>query len=116
MASRLDCLAVGDELAFRSGYGKGQLQILRIERVTKSGRLVCGEITCNPDLTVRGRGRGWSQMPRRGELVTDAIRREYQIQEAKSLIKSIQAKRLTDSQVLELAAAVKKVLDNDSTI
>lgn len=61
---------VGDKLAFR-GYGN-QYSICTVERITASGRIVCGKYTLNPDLTVRGR-RDSFHSPHEAEPITPEI-------------------------------------------
>jgi len=68
---------VGQEIAFRAGYGKGRWEIARIERITKSGRLICGNKTLNSDLSIRGAS-VWG--PYCGTIVTKEIREEYEHQ------------------------------------
>ncbi|WP_372897590.1 hypothetical protein [Stieleria sp.] len=42
----------GDKLAFNV---YGQWEIHTVDRVTPSGRIICGHRTLNPDLSIRGR-------------------------------------------------------------
>lgn len=63
-------LKVGDELAFLEW---SHYAIYTIDKITPSGRIKCGRYELDPDLRVRGRGRGMGA-PYRAELVTDNIR------------------------------------------
>jgi len=44
----------GDILAYKDNYGR-ETCIALVEGITRSGRIVAGAYTLNPDLTVRGR-------------------------------------------------------------
>lgn len=44
---------VGDELIFKNKYG---MSLRKIDKITPSGRIVCGTKTLNPNLTIRGAG------------------------------------------------------------
>jgi hypothetical protein len=68
-------LKVGDELAFHYHHGPGCPYVIStITKITPTGIIKCGDISLNPDLTVKG-DRGWS-FPREAKVVTDAIRLE----------------------------------------
>lgn len=71
--------AVGDELAFQ--YGHGGWKIAKIERITPSGRIICGGYTLNPSLTIRGLSNTYCP-PFRGQPVTDEIREAVRRQKA----------------------------------
>jgi hypothetical protein len=64
---------VGDELAFDSRGWCKSWTIYKIEKITPSGRMLCGPYWLNPDLTVRGR-EPYSSSPYKAYSVTDKIR------------------------------------------
>jgi hypothetical protein len=68
-------LKVGDELAVQGRYAG--VFVYRIERFTKSGRIICGPYELNPNLSIRGADT-WG--PFRMEVVTDEIREKVAIQ------------------------------------
>lgn len=48
-------LKPGDMLAFAHyGLGETTYRLVKIDKITPSGRIVCGTTTLNPDLTIRG--------------------------------------------------------------
>ncbi len=65
-------LSVGDEIAFKSGH-YGNWQLVKIDKITPSGRINAGHYTLNPDLSIRGQSR-WDIT--RTALPTPAIREE----------------------------------------
>ena len=68
-------LKVGDELAVQTRYAG--VFVYRIERFTRSGRIICGPYELNPNLTIRGAD---TFGPDRMEVVTDEIREKVAIQ------------------------------------
>jgi len=54
----------GEVLAFRlGGYGQPPYSLHKIDRITPSGRIICGHYELNPDLSIRGAlGQGWSRI------------------------------------------------------
>lgn len=72
-------IEVGDTLAFRVGFGRGRWKLYEVTGITPSGRIKCGNITLNPDLTVRGRDK-WSDLPYKAQRITqeitDAVRKD----------------------------------------
>ena len=99
-------LKVGDELAFRDGYGRGNYAIHEIERITPSGRLVCGHITLNSDLSIRG-DRGYGG-PYCGEIITDKIREAVRRQNALEAIKRTKFDNLTTDSLAAIVAAINE--------
>lgn len=77
-------IKVGDELAFGSSGWAATYKIHKVERITPSGRIVCGRYTLNPDLTIRGSRNAWG--PYRAEVVTQEIRDEIEKQDILSVI------------------------------
>ena len=69
---------VGDKLAFR-GFAN-HYSICTVERITASGRIICGKYTLNPDLTVRGRNDSfhtpYEAEPVTPEIIASVIRRK----------------------------------------
>ena len=97
--------AVGDKLAFRGGYGNGSWEIHEIERITPSGRIVCGRFTLNPDLSIRGRS-GYSG-PFKGEPVTEEIENEYRRQKNLQKIDDTKFHLLSDSALAAIVDVIK---------
>lgn len=62
-------MAPGDELAFISRNG---ISIRKVDKITPSGRIVCGPYTLDSDLRVRGEQDSWNRIS--VELATDAHR------------------------------------------
>jgi len=89
-------LKVGDELAFRY---YNNIRIHKIEKVTPSGRIICGGMTLNPDLTIRGKGGIWSQGPYKGEIVTDEIMEKVLRQKLMHKVNAINFKTLSNEQL-----------------
>ena len=75
---------VGDELAFNVGYGRGTIEIHKVDAITPSGRIQCGRYTLNPDLSVRGRRDKWAG-PYRAEIPTDEHRERVSLQRSQRL-------------------------------
>ncbi|WP_417459149.1 hypothetical protein [Kordiimonas sp.] len=100
---------VGDELAFRSG--SGYIWIQKVDRITPTGRIVCGSYTLNPDLSVRGLSQ-WSSGPYRGEVVTEELRAEMKATAERaeniSIVRNTVFRRLSDSQL----ATIVEILRN----
>lgn len=99
------CYAVGDQLAFKCGYGRGHWEIAKIEKITPSGRIKCGRFTLNPDLSIRG-DRGYSG-PYRGEPVTDKIKGEYKRQRHLAFIARTSFEDLGDEVLDAVVAAIQ---------
>jgi hypothetical protein len=106
-------IKVGDELAFNVGYGKGVWDILKVSKITKTGRIVCGtgegesQYTLDPDLRVRGR-HSYSG-PYRGEPVTDEIREQVFRQSAVSRLYNRQWSAFTTDQLRRIVAILDEV-------
>jgi hypothetical protein len=64
-------IQVGDEIAFRVGFGGTQV-VYKVDKITPSGRIKAGMYEMNPDLRIRGR-HGFSG-PYQGVLVTGELR------------------------------------------
>jgi len=96
-------IKVGDELAFRVGFGH-TIEIHKVERITPSGRITCGRWHLDPNLRVRGRN-GYHS-PSQAERVTDEIRAEVAETHARSklryFIEILQPKLLTVEEVHRL--------------
>ena len=95
---------VGDELAFRHSYGTCW-SIYKVEKITPSGRIVCGRYTLNPDLTIRG-DRGYHGLYC-GEIVTPKIRAEVARQKQLDLIAVTNWKELSDAVLDKVVAAIQ---------
>lgn len=97
-------ISIGDELAFKGG-SSGNWQIIKVDRITPSGRIVCGRFTLNPDLSIRGE-KGWGG-PYRGQPVTEAIR---EVVQRRDFIERINRAKLADmptSQLIRIKEAVE---------
>lgn len=90
----LPVVKVGDMLAFRYGHRLPEFQLCKVERITPTGRIVCGQYTLNPDLSIRGERPRWSTGPYRAEVITPEI---SEIIERKKL-----ARRVKDQMTMEL--------------
>lgn len=97
-------MQVGDELAFRHSFGTGW-SIYKVEKITPSGRIVCGRYTLNPDLRIRGE-RGYHG-PYCGEIVTPKIRAEVLRQKQIDLIADTNWKELSDAVLEKVVAAIQ---------
>jgi|JI10StandDraft_1071094.scaffolds.fasta_scaffold355936_5 hypothetical protein len=90
---------VGDELAFDLGPGLGSRQtrwsIHAVEKITPSGRIVCGPYELNPDLSIRGKKNRGYWGPSRGELVTKKIRDSVEVSRLISLIERVKLSELS---------------------
>lgn len=105
-AIALDCYDVGDQLAFRSN-SRGRWEIFTIEKITPSGRIVCGRYTLNPDLSIRG-DRGYSG-PYRGCRVTEKIRAEHVRQQNLDFISATKFVDLRDDILDAVVAAIQSL-------
>jgi hypothetical protein len=76
-------IQVGDEIAFRVGFGGTQV-VYKVDKVTPSGRIKVGMYELNPDLTIRGRS-GWGG-PYKGVFVTPELRKVIVAERKKSAI------------------------------
>jgi len=72
-------LKVGDELAFCHGFGKSHWSIHKIDKITPSGRINCGQYKLDANLRVRGRDT-YSPLCHRAEIVTYEIREKVRRQ------------------------------------
>jgi len=98
------CYAVGDQLAFDCGFGRGHWKIATIDKITPSGRIVCGLFTLNPDLTIRGHN-GYG--PYRGQPVTDEIRAKVKRQENLSIISGAKFSEMSEDVLDEIVKLIK---------
>lgn len=99
-----DGYAVGDELAFAVGYGNPQLEIRTIDRITPSGRIVCGNYTLDPSLRLRGRSYG---SPYSGQPVTEEIRIECARQENLRVIRNTKFNELDGKLLSQIVSLLK---------
>ena len=94
--------AVGDELAFSYGWGKGRWAIHKITKITPSGRIKCGPYELDPNLRVRGRRDAYSAAPYKDEVVTDKIRKEVREAIALSLVANFKWHTLPIEKLLRI--------------
>lgn len=99
---------VGQEIAFNVGYGSGTWEIEKIEKITPSGRLICGHRTLNPGLSIRGGG-GFGQ-PYRGHIVTDKIRKQYQRQQLVTYFRTLEYDALPLKTLKKLKAQMDETV------
>jgi hypothetical protein len=76
--------SVGDALAFKN-YG-GSYSLSRITKITPSGRIFCGQIAMNPDLSTRGAHSimGPICVGKPTQEIIDSIRKHRAVQNLKS--------------------------------
>jgi hypothetical protein len=97
---------VGDELAFHSDGMHGGLYIMRIEAITKSGKLKCGSMLVNPK-TMRIWGAG--DWPKTSVLpVTDKIRQKIRRNETIRSVSQTKWATITDDQLNRIVAILKE--------
>ena len=96
---------VGDEAAYRSGYGRGEWVTTKVERETPSGNL---RLSNGWLITAHGRikGRvGGVGSPFDVEPVTPEIRKAIAVRRAREWIElRLQSGELSDDQILRMAA------------
>ena len=68
---RGEVMNIGDEIAF---IGRERTTIHRIDRITASGRLICGNYTLEPNLKIRGQQDMYGRI--HAELATDKHREQ----------------------------------------
>jgi hypothetical protein len=110
---------VGDRLAFRYYTGLITWQIWEIERITPTGRYVCGPYTINPDLSIRG-GKEILRRCYRAQAVTPEILALYERQQCLSTIQHTDFKRLGNEFLKQICNIIKdsagrKSADDEST-
>jgi len=105
---RKDGYTVGDELAFSVGWGRGHWEIIPIERVTPSGRMICGRFTVNPNLTIRGRRSG-AGGPWRAEPVTPEIREQCRRYGLLTFLASFNFSELSTDHLDRIRSEIKSV-------
>jgi hypothetical protein len=81
---------VGDRLAFSHS---GKWRVYLIDRITPSGRIVCGPYTLNPDLSIRGPEK-WG--PYRACAVTEEIEKACRRREYLDILSRVRFDELTD--------------------
>ena len=81
---------VGDRLAFSH---QGKWSVYPIDKITPSGRMVCGRYTLNPDLSIRGREK-WG--PYRAYEVTEEIEKASRRREYLDILSRVRFEELTD--------------------
>lgn len=96
---------VGDELACNIG-NPGRWVICRIEKITPSGRIHCGQYVLNPDLTVRG-SHGWSA-PHAAQPVTPEIRAEVLRRKRISFLNDQHWAEMSDDVLESVIGLIKK--------
>ena len=107
-------IKVGDELAFRVGYGHGRYVIHKVERITPTGRICAGPYTLEANLRVRGR-QDYSS-PHEAERVTDKIRESIARREAIDLmVRMTKSHEGFNSTPTETLVKVASLLRGEST-
>lgn len=98
--------AVGEELAVPVGFG-GAWRVIKIEKITPSGRMKCGHWELNPDLTIRGRTDRWG--PSRAYPITDEIRAQICRQKYLAKIESkVDWNKLSDEQLKRICEVLEQ--------
>lgn len=95
-------IKVGDELAFRGGYGR-DWSIHKVTAITPSGRIKCGGYTLDPDLRIRG-PKKWG--PYEAKLVTAEIREESERADMLEAVRSKSMAALTTDQLRRIVAII----------
>ena len=96
----------GDRLLVPRGMRHSE-ELLTVDRITKSGRLICGRIQINPDLSVRGKGL-WGYRGARIPTAED-LRRHHR-NEALLLIQHFAVAGHADEHVFQIAAAIEAII------
>jgi hypothetical protein len=100
---------VGDELAVHYGGRKGNYRILKITKISKTGRITLGNNyhVLNPDLRIRGLAT-WSQTHSSAYPVTDEIRQDIARCDKRRIIaevfRNLSQSILTDEEVDQIIA------------
>ena len=81
---------VGDRLAFSH---RGKWRVYPIDKITPSGRMVCGPYTLNPDLRIRGREK-WG--PYKAYEVNEEIEKASRRSEYLDILSRVRFEELTD--------------------
>lgn len=94
---------VGDELAGKHRFGGWKTYT--VDRITPSGRVVCGDLALDPNLRVRGRDT-WSNLPyclqRMTPQIKEKIKRQQLVETCLKLINSTQFSSLETSKLQTL--------------
>jgi len=101
----------GDELAFEMGFTGQTIVIRKITKVTPSGRYVCGSVTLNPDLSLRGRD-SFSVLPLSAKPVTPKIREKRERQQLVKFLKNVSFNKFD----LEILRKIKRLIGENETI
>ena len=99
-------MSVGDELVIQVGFG-GAWRVIKIEKITPTGRMKCGHWELNPDLTIRGKTDRWG--PRRAYPITEEIRAQICRQNYLAKIESkVDWNKLSDEQLKQIFAVLEQ--------
>lgn len=100
---------VGDEVAYRVGYGLGHWVTAKVERATPSGNLrLSNGWLITPNGTVKGRA-SHTCITLDVKPVTPRIRKEIAVRRARELIElGLRSGELSDDQILRMAAIVRE--------
>lgn len=96
---------VGDEIAIFHGFSGDSLDIVRIDRITPSGQLVCGNKRLTPNLRVVGSTQ-WSRTY--ATRATDELREQFHKNRLVGKLRRIEFERLPMSKLREIAAIVDR--------
>lgn len=95
---------VGDRLAFSHS---GKWYVYPIDRITPSGRIVCGPYTLDPDLRIRGPEK-WG--PYRAYEVTEEIEKACRRREYLNILSRVRFNELTDDVLEALVEVLERPL------
>lgn len=98
---------VGDKLAFKYYTGSITWQVWEIERITPTGRYVCGPYTINPDLSIRG-GKEILRRCYRAQAATPEIIALYERQQCLEKIQQTDFKRLGNESLKQICSIIQE--------
>jgi hypothetical protein len=104
-------IKVGDDLAVDRNAGQGVF-IIKVEKVTPSGRIVAGPYTLNPDLTIRGADK-WG--PYRARLATNKDFDDYVRRNIACKIERMVQKNAFRDMPLEKLKAIDEIITKETT-
>jgi hypothetical protein len=106
MSEKQTTFKVGDKLALRFYIGSIVWQILEIEKITPTGRYVCGPYTINPDLSIRG-SKEVLRRCYRAQAVTPEIIAIYERQKCLEIIRQTNFKLLGNEFLDQICNIIK---------
>ena len=108
MGDRLPAFVVGDELAVRNQLTGWT--VIKIQKITKTGRLNCGRYTLNPDLTIRGSTGSYG--PYRAQIITDEIREQIRRRKTFLVVDSFNWNEASDDFLASVSLMIQEYKRN----